>query len=95
MRVLETEFNQKIEVSNLDFLEFNKVSVFGGFKRICVYMMETKSNGYKNAYKVSVELRGIHDANPYLEWSSAEVSPLNNNEETLIEDAVRYLLEQY
>lgn len=64
---------------------------YGGSKIIISYFLVTECYGVVNNYEVDAEVRGIHDASPYL--SMYECRPLHNNEATLTEEAITDLLE--
>jgi hypothetical protein len=56
------------------------------------YSIKHTKNGVFNEYIITTEIRGLQDANIWLNIVSIEC--LNNNEETLIDSAVQQLFEQ-
>lgn len=79
------------KIYTLEYQEQIMKPVYGGSKIIITYLLTTICYGVKNCYEVDAEVRGIHDASPYL--AMYECRPLNNNEATLTEEAITDLLE--
>lgn len=67
--------------------------VYGGHKILSGYYIETVQNGIKNAYKVETEIRGLETGEPYL--NVINVTAYDNNEETLTDEAITGLFDEY
>ena len=56
------------------------------------YSIQHTKNGIFNEYIITTEVRGLQDANIWLNIASIEC--LNNNEETLIDSSIEKLFEE-
>ena len=83
------------EITQISLNRTNRTPVYGGFSVNAVYTFTHVKNNLMNIYEVEVEIRGLNEAQPYLEWSRANViKRYNNNEETLTDEALFDLIEE-
>ena len=76
---------------NIEFLETKKTPCYGGFNLQNVYEINTVTNGKSNRYTVNCRIAGLQSGQIWNEPVSYEAH--DNNEETLIEDAVFEMFE--
>jgi hypothetical protein len=64
--------------------------VYGGNIFLVTYLLKTKQEGIRNAYHVTAQVRGIENADPYMDVY--EIEALTDNMHTLGYDAIKDLL---
>ena len=79
----------KAKITKLDFVG----TTFSGQTIEVEYYIETIQHGMKNIYTVFARVAGLSDGSIWLEPTSYEAH--DNNENTLIEEAVFELFEDY
>jgi hypothetical protein len=80
----------KTEILKLELDRTETVPCYGGTKTNAYYTLTTTCENMKNVYEIFAEIRGIATADLYLNiWG---VTPLTNNENTLIPSAIEDLL---
>jgi len=69
---------------------------YGGQTVTASYDFTHTANNIKNTYTIDAEVRGIASGEPYVDWTHGTVvKRFHNNEETLTDEAVLSLIEDF
>lgn len=80
----------KTNIIKLEYIKTTTSNTYGGTKTEVEYILKTECGGMINRYEITAEVKGFGTADLYL--IMVECKPLDNNENTLVTEAIEYLL---